>query len=545
MRLVFEQALKNILRSCHSLFTYSSLMTSMGALCYTIYQMCMTADAFLNASAPDTAKGREEAEMTIEEIIRRGESKNTEFKEMLPKNSEKYTRTIVAYANTQGGQLFFGVADETREIVGIDEAILFQTMDSIANAVCDSCEPQIVPEIEPYTIDGKTVIIVTVAPKPHRPYYLKSKGKEKGTYIRVGAATRPASPEKIKELEMEGAKISWDELACVGYKVTEKSIKKLCRDMNTRRKEMQERKNLIEKLPTVTRTNLENWRVLKKTQDGYLASNAFVLLTSGYFPFSKTQCAVFKGTDRSVFLDKREYTGPIYEQISEALKFVLRNIRLGAKIEGLQRRESYELPVEAIREMIVNAQCHRNLTDESCVQVAVYDDRLEVTSPGGLYNGLTFEEALQGHSRLRNRVIANVFSQMGLVEAWGTGLQRIQKAAREYGLPEPEFIEMPETFRVNLYRRPLQMQEQHNIIDMSVNDGENVGDAGEKSVTDGDVKAAVLKLLTDNNKASAAGMAKTISVTQRTVERHIRELREKGKLIRHGSAHGGYWEVVE
>lgn len=100
-----------------------------------------------------------------------------------------------------------------------------------------------------------------------------------------------------------------------------------------------------------------------------------------------------------MFLDKREYTGPIYEQISEALKFVLRNIRLGAKIEGLQRRESYELPVEAIREMIVNAQCHRNLTDESCVQVAVYGDRLEVTSPGGLYNGLTFEEALQGHSR--------------------------------------------------------------------------------------------------------------------------------------------------
>ena len=93
--------------------------------------------------------------MTIEEIIRRGESKNTEFKEMLPKNSEKYTRTIVAYANTQGGQLFFGVADETREIVGIDEAILFQTMDSIANAVSDSCEPQIVPEIEPYTIDGR------------------------------------------------------------------------------------------------------------------------------------------------------------------------------------------------------------------------------------------------------------------------------------------------------------------------------------------------------------------------------------------------------
>ena len=354
--------------------------------------------------------------MTVEEIIH-GESKRTEFKEMYPKNSEQYTKTVVAYANTQGGKLIFGVVDATREIVGIDESILFQTMDSIANAISDSCEPQIVPEIEPYTIEDKTVIIVTVAPEPQRQFYLKAKGKEKGTYIRVGATTRLASPEKIKELEMEGAKISWDELTCVGYDVTENAIKKLCHDMNTWRKEMQERKAIVKKLPAVTRTNLENWKVLKKTNDGYLASNAFALLTSDYFQYAKTQCAVFKGTDRTVFLDKREYTGPIYTQIEDAVKFVLRNIRLGAKIEGLIRKESYELPIDAIREMIVNAHCHRNLTDESCVQVAIYDDRLEVTSPGGLYNGLTFEEALEGHSKLRNRVIANVFSQIGLIEA--------------------------------------------------------------------------------------------------------------------------------
>ena len=163
--------------------------------------------------------------MRIEDIIR-GESKNAEFKEMPPKNSDKYTKMVVAYANTQGGKLVFGVMDETREIVGIDESILFQTMDSITNAISDSCEPQIVPEIEPYTIEGKTIIVVTVAPEPRRPYYLKSKGKEKGTYIRVGATTCLASPEKIKDLEMEGAKISWDELICIGYDVTEKVIKK-------------------------------------------------------------------------------------------------------------------------------------------------------------------------------------------------------------------------------------------------------------------------------------------------------------------------------
>lgn len=109
--------------------------------------------------------------MTIEEIIR-GESKKAEFKEMPSKNTEKYTKTVVAYANTQGGKLVFGVVDETREVVGIDESILFQTMDSITNAISDSCEPQIVPEIQPYTVERKTVIVVTVAPEPWRPYYV-------------------------------------------------------------------------------------------------------------------------------------------------------------------------------------------------------------------------------------------------------------------------------------------------------------------------------------------------------------------------------------
>ena len=160
----------------------------------------------------------------------------------------------------------------------------------------------------------------------------------------------------------------------------------------------------------------------------------------------------FKGTDRAVFLDKREFTGPIYTQIEEAVDFVLRNIRLGATIDGLVRKEKYELPPEAIREMIINAHCHRNLLDESCIQVAVYDDRLEVTSPGGLYNGLTYEEVMNGHSKIRNKGIANIFSQMGLVEAWGSGIKRILNAAEEYGLPKPRFQEFDNMFRVELFR---------------------------------------------------------------------------------------------
>ena len=350
----------------------------------------------------------------VEETMFSGESKNIEYKVSLPDKSEKYMKTIVAFANTQGGKLIVGVDDKTHQIVGVENDVLFQLMDGIANAVSDSCVPQIIPDIEPQTVDGKTVIVVSVEAGKNRPYYLKSKGKDNGTYIRVAGTSRQAFPEKIKELEMEGARISWDELTCVGYPVSEEATEKLCQDIEKFRKKAGMAEHSVKK------EQLINWKILKQSEGQLLATNAYALLTSDYFSFAKTQCAVFKGTDRAVFLDKREFTGPIYTQIEEAVDFVLRNIRLGATIDGLVRKEKYELPPEAIREMIINAHCHRNLLDESCIQVAVYDDRLEVTSPGGLYNGLTYEEVMNGHSKIRNKGIANIFSQMGLVEAWGS-----------------------------------------------------------------------------------------------------------------------------
>ena len=505
--------------------------------------------------------------MTIEEIIR-GESKNTEFKEELPKKSEKYTKTVVAYANTQGGKLVFGVVDETREVVGIDEAILFQTMDSIANAISDSCEPQIIPEIEPNTVEGKTVIVVTIHPEPQRPYYLKSQGKDKGTYIRVGGTTRPAHPVKIKELEMEGMRISWDELTCVGYKVTDDAVEELCKTIEHYRKEADLPKR------RVNLTQLVNWKLLKETDGDLLASNAFALMTSEYFPFSKTQCAVFKGTERSIFLDKREYTGPLYKQIDEAMKFVLRNIRLGAKVHGLLRRESYELPVEAIREMIVNAHCHRNMTDESCVQVAIYDDRLEVTSPGGLYNGLTFEDMMQGHSRLRNRAVANIFSQMGLVESWGTGIKKIKDLAAEYGLPEPEFIEAPETFRVNLYRKGTEKDTEkstetsietrntgtvikhygsktgektdtNTINDMKegIEKGTKTELGTEKGIEIGDINQKILEIIAQNPNVTIKEIAEATDTSVKRVRNALDKMRTSGKIIREGAQKNGKWVI--
>ena len=481
-------------------------------------------------------------EKMARDILFSGESKNVEYKVTLPDKSEKYMKTIVAFANTQGGKLIVGIDDKTHEIVGVENEILFQVMDGIANAISDSCVPQIIPDIEPQTVDGKTVIVVSVEAGKNRPYYLKSKGKENGTYIRVAGTSRQAFPEKIRELEMEGARISWDELTCVGYSVSDEATERLCQDIENFRKKAGMTEHSVKK------EQLINWKILKQSEGQVMATNAYALLTSDYFPFSKTQCAVFKGTDRAVFLDKREFTGPIYAQIESAVDFVLRNIRLGARIDGLVRKEKYELPLEAIREMIINAHCHRNLLDESCIQVAVYDDRLEVTSPGGLYNGLTYEEVMNGHSKIRNKAIANIFSQMGLVEAWGSGIKRILNAAKEYGLLEPKFQEFDNMFRVELFRDSLPMTlENKNIGETSEKHRRNIGEASEKqeTVDFNSTQLEILKLLMENNRLSAVKLAEKIGVASRNIENNIKKLKELDILVRHGSPKNGYWEVID
>lgn len=470
-----------------------------------------------------------------------GESKNIEYKITLPDKSEKYMKTIVAFANTQGGKLIVGIDDKTHEIVGVANEILFQLMDGIANAISDSCMPQIIPDIEPQTIDGKTVIIVSVEAGKNRPYYLKSKGKENGTYIRVAGTSRQAFPEKIRELEMEGARISWDELTCVGYPVSKEATEKLCSNIENFR----EKAGMTEH--SVKKEQLINWKILKQSEGQLLATNAYALLTSDYFPFSKTQCAVFKGTDRAVFLDKREFTGPIYTQIEEAVDFVLRNIRLGATIDGLVRKEKYELPPEAIREMIINAHCHRNLLDESCIQVAVYDDRLEVTSPGGLYNGLTYEEVMNGHSKIRNKAIANIFSQMGLVEAWGSGIKRIFNAAKEYDLPEPQFQEFDNMFRVELFRNNSMTELEKEAGESSEKVRRRVGEGSDiiRGYELSDTQKKIVNLLLYDRQLSAAKIAEQLDMGSRSIEKNIKKLKELGILIRHGSPKNGYWEVID
>ena len=116
-----------------------------------------------------------------EETLFSGESKNVEYKVTVPEKSEKYMKTVVAFANGRGGKIVFGIEDKTLEVVGMDEDSIYKTMDAITNAISDSCEPAIRPDVAMQTIKDKTVIVVEIFPGAERPYYIKSQGVFDGT----------------------------------------------------------------------------------------------------------------------------------------------------------------------------------------------------------------------------------------------------------------------------------------------------------------------------------------------------------------------------
>ncbi|MCM1266361.1 MAG: hypothetical protein NC302_00540 [Bacteroidales bacterium] len=212
----------------------------------------------------------------------------------------------------------------------------------------------------------------------------------------------------------------------------------------------EEEKNAVKEM---TLEKLHDFGLLCRVGKEFYPTHAFDLLTENRDRFARVQCAVFKGTVRDIFIDKKEFDGPIYEQIEAAHQFVLRHINLGVEIEGIYRSESYELPPSAIREMIANAVVHRSYLQKTCIQVCVFDDRVEVISPGMLYDGVDLETAKRGKSICRNKAIAEAFHYMQIVEAWGTGIPRIISRCREYGLSEPIFDEYGDGFIAVLFRK--------------------------------------------------------------------------------------------
>lgn len=235
-------------------------------------------------------------------------------------------------------------------------------------------------------------------------------------------------------------------------------------------------------------------------------------------------------------MNRREYEGPIQEQVELAYEFLLQHIRLGAKIEGLYRQDVYEFPIGSIREIIANAATHRSYLDPSNIQVALYDNRLEVTSPGMLLNGVTLEKMRAGYSKVRNRAIASAFAYMKIIEQWGSGIPRIFDEFKEYGLREPELIDLDGDFRVNFYRSIESTTQTTQSTQSTTQTTQSI------QLTDQDKQ--VLRIIATKPTITQSELALELGWSVDRVKYYTRKLREKDALHRNGTSRKGTWEIT-
>lgn len=474
--------------------------------------------------------------MSLQQEILNGESRTLEYKVELPEDSEKWVKSIVAFANGAGGKFVVGV-NNRREFIGIPKkADLFELKDSIADKISQMCVPQIMFDITAEIVEGAQLLIVQVFPGMATPYYIKLQGKENGTYIRLGATTRNADLAALSELENRGRNVSYDELPYRSLKVTDADIAFLCKDFSKRAKRK------------ITKADLENLHLLTgRSHDK--ATNALAILLGKHEYTSRIQCARFRGTMRADFLDKKDYNGPLCKQIDDAYKFVLNHLNMAIEINGVVHDEKYELPPKAIRELIINAAIHRNYQMSSSVQVAVYDDRVEISSPGSLYGTLTLEEALSGRSSIRNKTLARTLEKVNVLEGWGSGFQRINTLCREYGVALPEFTEIGDMFRVNFYRHNNDEKVAINSKsgDKTAINPENGDKYGEKVAINagngdksGDKKSTkfkkmIVEYLAEHEDARSQEISTYIGLKISRTKIYLADLVEEGKIVSNGA----------
>ena len=373
--------------------------------------------------------------------IRRGEGLDLGFKQSLPPQSTTYLKTVVAFANGPGGTIILGVNNE-REIVGVPFDDAYSICDKVTDAISNGCVPQISMSATVQKMVDKYIVVIDIFPGNNTPYFLKKCGDVKGTFVRISATSRVADPYALQELRNRGTNRTFDSMVNHDVKITDEGIREICEGLSALRGKK------------ITKDTLINTNIIREQQGELLATNAYALmLNKSPFKFIEVRCGCFKNNGPK-FVDQADFECPIYNQVDDAYKFVLRNIKLRGTVRGLIRFDEYELPPEAIRELIVNAIQHRSYVyDNRQIFVAVYEDRLEITSPGSIYSPLNTEMITHSRSVHRNPTIAKIFRAAGLTEGWGSGIKFIFEQCREYGLLEPVIEDNGMDVRVILFRK--------------------------------------------------------------------------------------------
>lgn len=382
--------------------------------------------------------------MNIDELIKLPEGRRLEFKESL---SDRIEKTVIAYSNDAGGEIYIGIKNDTREIIGFPEDVILKLEEQIANQIFDNTQPAIIPDIAIINQQGRYLLKITVYPGNQTPYFLKSLGKNKGTHIRVGSTNKVADADMILELERKRRNISFDSLPA--HEIPANLI-----DINSFAKLFHEQTN-----KRMDKKAMEKLGLIVTEGEKRIPTNAAILLSespikSKIFHYAKIECARFKGTTTSETLDALSVDEPVCLQPDIAIGFIKRNIKKGSEIKGVYRKERWEYPIDAIREIIINAIIHRDYSQLGRdIKIAIYDDMLEITSPGTLPPSIDIKNLSSGLSEIRNRTLAPIFKMLNLIEQWGTGFKKLNDELKNYPEIEVKYLEPGLSFQVQFIKK--------------------------------------------------------------------------------------------
>ncbi|MCG2752611.1 MAG: putative DNA binding domain-containing protein [Desulfobacteraceae bacterium] len=430
------------------------------------------------------------------------ETETIELKKSLAELKQGIISMVAILNKHHAGTLWFGIRNN-----GIVAAIETnaKTLRDISQAIAAHIEPRIFPKISNVAIDGKSCIKIEFS-GDDTPFFAYGKA-----FIRVADEDRQLSVKQLKDLIAAQSReaLRWDNQPG-DFTVDHLDIEKLKRFVARAKLSWDTPENALTKLGLI-----KNGKIL----------NAACLFFSDK-PL-QLRCAVFLTTESATIIDRHDFDGDILELIEEAQKYILKNIHIGMRLEGMRRVDVPEISMDALREAIINAFCHRDYYDPDYIQVAIFKDRVEIRNPGTLYGNLTIEDLRKGNvSQRRNPLIADLFRRIEMVEAWGRGIPLILEKE-----PDVEFKEIARLFMASFGRASFLEQTEEGATQEQPETSQETSQ--EKIITS----------LRAEPDISSKLLAQRLNMSQNGVKYHLSKLKAAGRISRLGPTKGGRWEV--
>lgn len=422
------------------------------------------------------------------------ESETVELKSVLVDDIKK---EIVAFANSEGGDIYIGVYDDGT-VAGIDDPD--GTALQVSNMARDAIKPDVTMFMHYKTIeaDGKEIIQVSVQQGTERPYYIAKKGlRPEGVYVRQGYSSVPATTSAIRKMIKETDGDSFEDMRSLDQQLTFDAAQKEFRDSG-----------ILLGEPQMKTLGIQN-------QDG-LYTNLGLLLSDQCVHTVKA--AVFEGTSQNEFKDRREFSGSLFKQMHDLYDYIDFRNQNHATFEKLKRIDQRDYPEGAVREALLNLLVHREYAYRASSFISIYTDRIEFTSIGGLISGVTLDDVMLGISVCRNVKLANVFYRLKLIEAYGTGIRKIFECYEESEVI-PEILTTENVFKIILPNRNIKIETDQDTGDET------------QDVAPSDT---VISLIKKEGSVNRKQVEKLLGASQTTCGRLLKQMVEAGKLVQLG-----------